>query len=163
LPNQEDITRADRQTTVRLSGSAVSFGLSSFFLGCRPFPIRAQAKAPHPLKQDESCLACHGQAGMKSDSGKSISIDPAKHMRPASTALLGCTDCHTTIKEYPHPAKKSRIVQCATCHADEASHVPASIHGAVGVSCQSCHGDPHEVLLRPRWRRQSARNAMPTK
>ena len=33
----------------------------------------------HPLKQDEPCLACHGTAGMKSDSGKDISINPAKH------------------------------------------------------------------------------------
>jgi hypothetical protein len=42
---------------------------------------RAQAKAPQPLKQDESCLTCHGQAGMTSGSGKSISIDPVKHAR----------------------------------------------------------------------------------
>ncbi|MFY9949340.1 MAG: hypothetical protein WAK27_11615, partial [Candidatus Sulfotelmatobacter sp.] len=40
---------------------------------------RAQVKAPQPLKQDESCLACHGQPGMTSEKGKSISIDPAKH------------------------------------------------------------------------------------
>ena len=40
---------------------------------------RAQTKAPQPLKQDENCLACHGQAGMTSGSGKSISVDPVKH------------------------------------------------------------------------------------
>ena len=40
---------------------------------------RAQAKLPHPLKQDEGCLACHGQVGMTSGNGKSISLDPAKH------------------------------------------------------------------------------------
>ena len=105
---------------------------------------RAQAKLPHPLKQDESCLACHGQAGMTSDSGKSISIDPAKHAASVH-GILSCTDCHTTIKDYPHPAKVAKV-QCSTCHADEASHVPNSVHSALGDgACQSCHGDHHEV------------------
>jgi len=36
-------------------------------------------------------------------------------------------------------------VQCATCHADEAAHAAASVHGAVDVTCLSCHGNPHEV------------------
>ncbi|HSY99446.1 MAG TPA: hypothetical protein VK788_08120, partial [Terriglobales bacterium] len=44
-----------------------------------PTRVGAQPKTSHPLKQDESCLACHGQAGMTSSTGKSISIDPAKH------------------------------------------------------------------------------------
>jgi len=115
---------------------------------CAPLPIaaRAQTKAPQPLKQDESCLACHGQAGMKSDKGKSISIDPAKHAASVH-GTFGCQDCHTTIKDYPHPAKV-RKVQCLSCHAEEASHVNISVHSALGEeACQSCHGDPHEVSL----------------
>jgi formate dehydrogenase gamma subunit len=105
---------------------------------------RAQAKSPPPLKQDEGCLACHGQAGMTSGSGKSISIDPAKHAASVH-GTLGCTDCHTAIKDYPHPAKVARVL-CSTCHAEEASHVPNSVHGAFGnEACLSCHGDPHEV------------------
>ena len=71
---------------------------------------------------DEECLACHGQAGMKSDAGKSISIDPAKHAASAH-AVLGCKDCHTSIKEFPHPAKIAKV-KCATCHADEAKSLP---------------------------------------
>ena len=108
-----------------------------------PARVRAQSKPSQPLKQDEACLTCHGQAGMKSEKGKSISIDPAKHAASVH-GILGCTDCHTDIKDFPHPAKRAKV-QCATCHADEASHLSASIHGAVDVSCQSCHGDPHEV------------------
>ncbi|MGA9543013.1 MAG: cytochrome b/b6 domain-containing protein [Candidatus Sulfotelmatobacter sp.] len=105
---------------------------------------RAQAKAPQPLKQDESCLACHGQAGIKSDSGKSISIDSAKHAASVHGSL-SCRECHTSIKDYPHPAKVSNV-KCATCHADEASYVPDSVHSALGDgACQSCHGDHHEV------------------
>lgn len=108
-----------------------------------PTRVRAQAKSPHPLKQDESCLACHGEAGMTSASGKSISIDPARHAASVH-GTLDCNDCHKTIKDFPHPSKIVKV-QCATCHADEASHASASIHGAADVTCQSCHGDPHEV------------------
>ena len=75
---------------------------------------------------DQECLACHGEAGMKSAAGKSISIDPAKHAASAH-AVLSCKDCHTAIKEFPHPAKIAKV-QCATCHADEAKAFPASAH-----------------------------------
>lgn len=106
---------------------------------------RAQGKLPTPLKQDESCLACHGQAGMTSDKGKSISIDPAKHAASVH-GILGCTDCHTAIKDYPHPTKVAKV-KCATCHADEATHVPNSVHGTLGdAACLSCHGDLHGNL-----------------
>ena len=109
-----------------------------------PTRVGAQPKTSHPLKQDESCLACHGQAGMTSSTGKSISIDPAKHTASVH-GTLGCQDCHTTIKDFPHPDKVPKV-QCSTCHTDEASHVAGSIHSALGdVACQSCHGDPHEV------------------
>ena len=118
-------------------------GCILLFFALIPIPVRAQAKAGRPLEQDESCLSCHGEAGMKSDKGKSLSIDPARHAASVH-GILGCTDCHATIKEYPHPAKVPKV-QCSTCHADEASHVPNSVHGAVDVTCLSCHGDPHEV------------------
>jgi len=81
---------------------------------------------------------------MTSGSGKNISIDPAKHAASVH-GILGCTDCHTTIKDYPHPAKVARV-KCSTCHADEAAWVPHSVHSALGdAACQSCHGDHHEV------------------
>ncbi len=93
---------------------------------------------------DEECLACHGQAGMKSGGGKDISIDPAKHAASAH-GVLGCKDCHTSIKEFPHPSKIAKV-QCATCHADEAKSFPASAHSILGESaCASCHGSVHEL------------------
>jgi len=116
------------------------------FCPCISTPVwaRAQAKALSPLKQDESCLACHGQAGMTSGNGKNISIDPVRHAASVH-GVLACQDCHTSIKEYPHPDKVAKV-QCATCHADETSHVGGSIHSALGEqACQSCHGNPHEV------------------
>ncbi len=94
---------------------------------------------------DEDCLACHGQAGVKSDAGKSISIDPVKHSASAHS-VLSCKDCHTDIKDFPHPSKVVKV-QCATCHADEAKAFPASVHSAaLGESaCASCHGSVHEL------------------
>jgi len=107
---------------------------------------RAQAKLPPPLKQDESCLACHGQAGMTSDKGKSISIDPGKHAASVH-GTLSCKDCHQIIKDYPHPAKVVKV-QCSTCHEDEAAHVPNSVHSALGdEACESCHGNHHEIAV----------------
>src|ERR1700760_4739760 len=109
-------------------------------------PTRATANAKNAPsnKQDEACLACHGTAGMKSDKGKSISVDPAKHAASAH-AILGCTDCHTSIKEFPHPAKIARV-ECATCHTDEAKSFTSSAHSLLGdTACASCHGNVHEL------------------
>src|SRR5208282_5405862 len=93
---------------------------------------------------DDECLACHSQAGMKSTAGKNITIDPAKHAASAHS-VLGCKDCHTTIKEFPHPAKIAKV-QCATCHADEAKAFSTSVHSMLGESaCASCHGSVHEL------------------
>jgi hypothetical protein len=73
-------------------------------LSTRPrFKLEPKPKLPPPLKQDESCLACHGQAGMTSDKGKSISIDPGKHAASVH-GTLGCTDCH-------RPSRTIRIRQ----------------------------------------------------
>jgi formate dehydrogenase gamma subunit len=81
---------------------------------------------------------------MKSAAGKNITIDPARHAASAHS-VLGCKDCHTTIKEFPHPAKIAKV-QCATCHADEAKVFPTSVHSMLGESaCASCHGNVHEL------------------
>ena len=109
-----------------------------------PTCARAKARKPAPLKQDEACLACHGTAGMKSDKGKSIYVDPAKHAASAH-AVLGCTDCHTSIKDFPHPAKIVKV-QCATCHEDEVKAYAGSVHAILGeTACSTCHGSVHEL------------------
>jgi cytochrome b subunit of formate dehydrogenase len=97
-----------------------------------------------PLPADADCLACHGQQGVKSESGRSIYVDPAK--RAASVhGSLGCATCHAGVNEYPHPKPMPRV-HCSTCHAEPASQVPASAHGALGAeACESCHGTAHET------------------
>jgi len=57
-----------------------------------PTLARRQEKPAQPLKQDEACIACHGQPDMKSGKGKSISIRPEKHSVSVH-GIFGCTDC----------------------------------------------------------------------
>ena len=58
---------------------------------------------------------------------------------------LSCSDCHTSIKEYPHPDKEE-AVKCETCHADQASAIGGSIHAKASAHpCTSCHGDAHSI------------------
>ena len=109
-------------------------------------PTRAAANpnSSHPPKQDEACLACHGTAGMKSDKGKDIYVNPAK-LASSAHAVLGCQDCHSDIKDFPHPAKIVRV-QCVTCHEEEAKSFPTSAHAFFGeTACPSCHGGVHEL------------------
>ena len=111
---------------------------------CTSSATRDQEKPAQPLKQDEACLACHGQAGMKSEKGKDISIRPEKHVASVH-GILGCKACHAAIKDFPHPAKTPKV-GCATCHADQATDVDKSVHAILGeAACASCHGNVHEI------------------
>lgn len=118
-----------------------------FVLACLCFSLlsRAQEKPAQPLKQVELCLACHGQGEMRSEKGQDISIHPGKYTASAH-GILGCTDCHTAIKGYPHP-EQPPAVNCGACHSDEAKDVVESVHAkASGEPCLGCHGDPHAIV-----------------
>jgi len=94
------------------------------------------------LRADTDCLACHGDKDLKDAAGHSLFVDAARQ-KAGVHGGLACGDCHTNIKEYPHP-KKIAKVECAACHEEQARAVPASAHGALGAeACQSCHGPAH--------------------
>jgi cytochrome b subunit of formate dehydrogenase len=132
--------RANRQRRVKLVGGL----LIALAWVLAPTRATANTKNAPASKPDEACLACHGTAGMKSDKGKNISVDPAKHSASAH-AILGCSDCHTSIKDFPHPAKIAKV-ECVTCHADEVKAFGSSAHSLLGDSaCASCHGSAHEL------------------
>lgn len=81
---------------------------------------------------------------MKSEKGKDVFIRPERHAASVH-GILGCTDCHATIKEFPHRAKIPRV-QCATCHAEPAADAAKSVHAILGgAACSSCHGNVHEI------------------
>jgi formate dehydrogenase gamma subunit len=128
----------------RPAWASLSAGFLLLLVFCLPVFARNQEKSAQPLKQDEACLACHGQADMKSEKGANISIRPEKHAASVH-GIFGCKDCHTAIKDFPHPAKISKV-QCASCHADQASAAAKSIHAMLGeTACASCHGNVHEI------------------
>jgi cytochrome b subunit of formate dehydrogenase len=104
------------------------------------FPARLNAQAKSPT--DSDCLACHGQENLKSDSGRSLFVDATRH-KASVHSILGCTDCHTDIKGFPHPARIA-TVSCATCHTQEAAAIPKSVHAMLRADrCTACHGSAH--------------------
>jgi formate dehydrogenase gamma subunit len=81
---------------------------------------------------------------MKSESGRSIYVDAAKHKASVHGAL-DCSTCHTGIKDYPHPKPMPRV-SCASCHAQPPAEVAGSAHHKLGAqACASCHGPAHEI------------------
>jgi cytochrome b subunit of formate dehydrogenase len=109
-----------------------------------PTRATAQPRKSEPQKQDEACLACHGTAGMKSDKGRNIAVDPGK-LAVSSHGILGCKDCHSDVKDFPHPARIARV-QCKTCHEEVVKSFGTSVHSLLGDSaCSTCHGSAHEL------------------
>ena len=98
-----------------------------------------------PLRAQTDCLSCHGTPGMTDASGKSISISGSQ-FHSSVHGSLKCTDCHTHVKGYPHPADAA-AVNCSTCHADQASTLADSVHAKASAQpCLSCHGNPHHIV-----------------
>lgn len=104
--------------------------------------VRAQTAATPP--PDASCLTCHGQPDLKSESGRSVYVDAAKHNAGVHSGLT-CTTCHTDIKDFPHPQSIAKV-NCSACHMEESESVLKSAHAALdGQSCTDCHGSAHEA------------------
>lgn len=117
------------------------------------FPARS-------LHADVDCLSCHGDPTLQDSSGKNIGVSADK-FHASVHGTLKCTDCHTSIHNYPHPDKQAPV-NCQTCHADESSGLAGSVHakavsgtpgalavGAAGSAenpCLGCHGNPHQIV-----------------
>ena len=87
--------------------------------------------AASPPKSAE-CLSCHDDKG--------ASFQNSVH------GSFSCTDCHTTINQYPHSANVAKV-KCDTCHKDPVTGVAASVHASASAqTCQGCHGDAHGIL-----------------
>jgi predicted CXXCH cytochrome family protein len=100
---------------------------------------------PIALRAQTDCLGCHADKTLQDASGKSVGVDGDK-FHASIHGSLSCSDCHTSIKEYPHP-DKLEVVKCATCHAEQAKAIGGSIHdGTSPHPCTSCHGDAHSIF-----------------
>jgi cytochrome b subunit of formate dehydrogenase len=111
-----------------------------------PFVLVTRAQTKGSANSDADCMACHGQKDLQTASGQSVFVDEAKH-KESVHSVVGCTDCHTDIKQFPHPARIAKV-NCTACHADEAADLPKSVHSLLGTgadACTSCHGPAHDA------------------
>jgi predicted CXXCH cytochrome family protein len=101
--------------------------------------------APRAAQAETDCLSCHADKSLQDPSGHSVSVD-AQKFGASKHGILKCVNCHTTIKEYPHPDQIA-LVKCDTCHADEAASLVGSVHASrADHPCTSCHGDAHTIF-----------------
>jgi hypothetical protein len=105
-----------------------------------------QPSQPPQQNVNATCLACHGQPDFTGPSGQNLYIDQS-HFAGSVHGSLACTDCHTSITGFPHPAQVTPV-NCGACHSNEAAGVGESVHAKVGaVPCLDCHGNPHVIVL----------------
>jgi protein-arginine kinase activator protein McsA len=119
-----------KMRNVRLAAAVFAAGVLLSFAAAT---ARAQ-KAP-TTSPDADCLACHSQPDLKSEKGRSVFVDPAKHQQSVH-ADVGCTACHTDIKEFPHPRKVARV-KCGECHDEAPRDLGKGIHSALGPDVYS--------------------------
>ncbi len=102
---------------------------------------------PRPAMAQTDCLSCHSDKTLQDAAGHSVSVD-GQTFSISIHGNLQCNDCHTTIKDYPHPDKIAPV-ECKTCHADQAAGLVGSVH-ADGAQhpCTSCHGDAHSIFTK---------------
>jgi predicted CXXCH cytochrome family protein len=100
---------------------------------------------PGRVAAQTDCLACHGDAGLQDAAGHSVAVDAPK-FHISIHGSLKCGDCHTNIKEYPHPDPVTPV-KCESCHSDEAAGLVGSVHAnRAEHPCTSCHGDAHSIF-----------------
>jgi len=103
------------------------------------------ATTPVTATAQTDCLSCHSDSSLQDSTGHSVAVDGPK-FHTTIHGSLNCSDCHTTIKEYPHPAAVTPV-KCETCHADEAAGLVGSVHAnRAEHPCTSCHGDAHSIF-----------------
>ena len=94
--------------------------------------LAANALATGPSTTD--CNSCHDQE--------------ATNFKSSVHATQACTDCHTSIRGYPHQKNIARV-NCSGCHAESAAAVASSVHAQAGPdACKTCHGDAHGILAK---------------
>ena len=112
---------------------------------------------------DEACLDCHGESGLTLSFPNGDSRDVTIDAHAWETSVhgemgLSCTDCHTSISDYPHPEIHDRssrdftlrlYTTCKTCHEEQFQETLDSVHQhalAAGnkkaAVCADCH-NPH--------------------
>jgi cytochrome c3-like protein len=125
--------------------------------------LAPQAATPTPSAPTDTCIACHGEAGLSIATGDGTHV-PLQVTRAALAGSvhekLACADCHTGMAEVPHAERTftnrreltmALDEQCRRCHFANYTKTLDSVHQqAVGRGdrtapiCVDCHGS-HDV------------------
>ena len=110
---------------------------------------------------DETCLACHARPDqyftLPSGEELYITIDDDEYSHSVhGEAGYACVQCHTDIREYPHPPSSAvtrrdvtleQNTTCTRCHSDKFDATLDSVHGEAlaggnkeAAVCSDCHG-----------------------
>jgi predicted CXXCH cytochrome family protein len=101
--------------------------------------------APRVAQAEADCLGCHGDKSLQDAAGHSVSVD-AGTFGASLHGSMKCSDCHSTIKDYPHPDQVTPV-KCESCHTGEAEGLVGSVHAnRAEHPCTSCHGDAHAIF-----------------
>jgi len=145
-----------------LAGLALGIFLLLVLMSLPATLVAAAPQAQGDKPTDETCLACHQQAGMTVQIGGQplpLTIDAGVFSASVhGTEAIACVDCHTNITGFPHPAVTASSPRdfslelypvCQQCHTEQYEKVLDSVHQralAAGNTnaavCTDCH-NPH--------------------
>ena len=77
------------------------------------------------LQAQTDCLGCHDNADMQDASGHSVAVD-GKTFNKSIHGTMKCNDCHSNIKEYPHPAQVAKVDGMVTSALDATAQLAAT-------------------------------------
>jgi nitrate/TMAO reductase-like tetraheme cytochrome c subunit len=169
---QENAMKFFRANPIRTSGLILGLGLVILALGWLSFPAAAAAQSRAAGLTNDECLACHNQPNVIKELGNDellLRVEREKFSQSVHGSQgLACTDCHSDIREFPHPKYKGgtslRGMQvaiynatkesCAKCHSSQEEHALDSVHQRAldagnnnAAVCADCH-HPHYL---DRW------------
>jgi formate dehydrogenase gamma subunit len=118
--------------------------------------LAGAALAAAQAVKDSACLDCHSDNTLTTTNaaGKAVSlfVDAAK-LKGSSHRTNACVSCHADLTaKHPDDGVPAKPVDCARCHALQATSYAASVHGlavragdGTAPGCTDCH-DHHNVL-----------------
>jgi predicted CXXCH cytochrome family protein len=140
-----------------LGAGILVYALTFHTTGVQAAPARQEDKP-----SNDFCLACHQQEDVTlelADGTIPAFVDPTVFgFSVHAEEGLFCVDCHTEIREYPHPEVKARTTRefsldflpvCGDCHEEQYEKVKDSVHqnaldegNLEAAICTDCH-NPH--------------------
>ena len=130
-------------------------------------PVHATGTLPQEDIPNDFCLGCHQNQDITLSLGNeslSATINPIQFgLSVHAEANIACVDCHTDIRDYPHPIVTEKSVRafslglsqsCGECHAEKYSSGHDSVHQKAITEgneqaplCADCHNPHTQVRL----------------